>query len=228
MFLMKTLKNFLACVFIFCLAACGFWRTSENTNANAPTISEETKSEIPFESKEPDAFQTEIIVTNFINGEKTEKIYFVAKNGNKILTVFNRGEKTEHSILNDGAKTYFFDKENKTFRESENVSNAAFSPDETSEFLTTEWLNRKTGASFEKLQTENNLTNYRVRLGDSNDSEIILTYDETLKMPVKQEFYSVSGGEKNLTMTIELRNFQTPADEKLFVLPQDYKRAETK
>ena len=134
----------------------------------------------------------------------------------------------ENSVLNDSGKTIFFDKENKTFRETQNVSNGISSSDETLEFLTTEWLNRKTGASFEKLQTENNLTNYRVRLGDSINSEIILTYNETLKMPVKQDFYSISGEQKILTMTVELKNFQTSADEKLFVLPQDYKRVETK
>ena len=226
MFLMK-LKFFLAFVFLFCSTSCSFWQTAENTNSNPPPISEETKTDIPFESREPETFQTEIVITNFLNGEKNEKIYFLARSGNKSLTVFNRGEKTEHSVLNDGGKTIFINQEAKTFRETGSDLNAV-SPDEILEFLTTEWLNRKTDASFEKLQTENNLTNYRVRLGESNTSEIILTYDETLKMPVKQEFYSVSGEQKILTMTIELKNFQLATDEKLFVLPQDYKRAETK
>ena len=77
-------------------------------------------------------------------------------------------------------------------------------------------------------RTENNLTNYRIKLGSSAESEIVLTYDENLKLPVKQEFYSISGEQKVLTMTVELKNFQLSADEKLFVLPQDYKRVETK
>jgi hypothetical protein len=167
-------------------------------------------------------------MTNFLNGEKTEKKYFLARSGNKLLTVFNHGEKTENSILNDGAKTFFINSETKTFRETQTVSNGVSASDEMLEFLTTEWLSRKTGANFEKLETQNNATNYRVRLNDSSASEIILTYNETLKMPVKQEFYSISGEQRILMMTIELKNFQTAADEKLFVLPQDYKRAETK
>jgi hypothetical protein len=228
MFLMKILKIFLACVFMFCLTACSFWQTAQNTNTNAPTISEEIRTALPFENKEPETFQTEIVVTNFINGEKSEKVYFVARSGNKSLTVFNRGEKNEHSILTDGGKTIFISNENKTFRESENISNGVSSGDEMSEFLTTEWLNRKTDAKFEKLQTENNLTDYRIIPGDSSASEIILTYDENLKMPVRQEFYSISGEQRNLTMTVELKKFQLSADEKLFVLPQDYKRTETK
>ncbi|CAN5756011.1 hypothetical protein BH20ACI4_BH20ACI4_26990 [soil metagenome] len=227
MFLIKSNKFFLTSIFLFC-SSCGFWQTAENTNSNTLQISEEIKTGIPFENKEPETFQTEIVVTNFLNNEQSEKNYFIARAGNKSLTVFNRGAKTENSVLIDGGKTLFFNNENKTFRETENISNAGSSGNEMSEFLTTEWLNRKTDAKFEKLGTENNLTNYRIRLGDSSASEIILTYDENLKMPVKQEFYSISGEQKILTMTVELRNFQLTADEKLFVLPQDYKRAETK
>lgn len=228
MFLIKSYKFLFASIFLLSLTSCSFWRAAENTNSSDLKISDETKTEVPFESKEPENFQTEIVATNFLNGEKIEKNYFIARSGNKTLTIFNRGEKSENSILNDSGKTTFLDKENKTFRETQNVSNAFSGSDETLEFLTTEWLNEKIGASFEKLQTENNLTNYRVRLDDSNSSEIILTYDETLKMPVKQEFYSILGEQKILMMTVELKNFQTSADEKLFVLPQDYKRAETK
>ena len=180
-----------------------------------------------MKAKNPKHFQTEIVVTNFLSGEKTEKIYFLARSGNKSLTVFNRGEKTEHSTLNDGGKTIFINRETKIFRETESDSNAV-SSDEMSEFLTTGWLSGKVDASFEKLGTENNLTNYRVKLGNSSESEIILIYDENIKLPVKQEFYSVSGEQKVLMMTVELKNFQLSADEKLFVLPQDYKRAGTK
>lgn len=224
---MKSFKLFLVIFVIFC-SSCGFWSSPENTNSNAIAISDEAKSDVPFETKEPEIFQTEIVMTNFLNNEKTEKKYFLARSGNKTLTVFNRGEKTENSVLTDGAKTFFINSETKTYRENQAVSNGVSSSDETLEFLTTEWLSRKTDANFEKLETQNNLTNYRVRLNDSNTSEIILTYDETLKMPVKQEFYSISGEQKDVTMSIEMKNFQTSADEKLFVLPQDYKRVETK
>lgn len=219
---MKFFKFFFVLLILFC-SSCSFWRSPENVNSETPEISDEAKSGIPFEGKEPENFQTEIVVTNFLNGEKTEKKYFLARSGNKLLTVFNHGEKTENSILNDGAKTFFINSGTKTFRENQTVSNGVSSSDEMLEFLTTEWLSRKTGASFEKLETQNNLTNYRIRLNDSSASEIILTYDETLKMPVKQEFYSISDEQRNLMMTIELKNFQTAADEKLFVLPQDYK-----
>lgn len=224
---MKSIRLFLIVFALFC-SSCGFWRSDKTENSNAAIISDEIKSNIPFENKEPEIFQTEIVITNFLNGEKQEKKYLLARSGNKTLIVFNRGEKTENSILNDGAKTFFINNAAKTFRENKSVSGGVSASDETLDFLTTEWLSRKTGASFEKLETQSNLTNYRVRLGDSNASEIILTYDETLKMPVKQEFYSISGEQRNLTMTIELKNFQTSADEKLFVLPQDYKRVETK
>lgn len=228
MYLMKSTKTFLALVFLFGPAACSFWQTAQDANSNTPPVSEEIKTGIPFESKEPETFQTDIVVTNFLNGEKTEKNYFAARLGNKSLTVFNAGEKNENSILIDGGRKVFIDKENKIFRETENTLNGSSAADDTLEFLTTEWLSRKTEASFENLGTENNLTNYRVRLENSSLSEVILTYDENLKLPVKQEFYSISNERKILTMTVELKNFQTSADEKLFVLPQDYKRVETR
>lgn len=225
---MKLSKILFASIFLFCTTSCSFWQTAKNTNSSDLKISDEAKSDIPFESKEPDIFQTEIVITNFSNDEKTEKVYFIARSGNKTLTVFNRGAKTENSVLNDGAKRYFINGETKTFRENQTVSGGNSTSDETLEFLTTEWLNRKTAASFEKLETENNLTNYRVRLNDAAASEIILTFDETIKLPVKQEFYRILNEAKILTMTIEMKNFQTSADENIFVLPQDYKRTETK
>lgn len=226
-FSMKSIKVFVIIFVLFC-SSCGFWRSAENADFNSIAISDDAKTGVPFESREPETFQTEIVVTTFLNGESSEKKYFLARSGNKLLTVFSRGEKAENSVLNDGAKTFFINGAAKTFRENQNVSNEVSAQDETLEFLTNEWLSRKTGASFEKLETNNNLTNYRIRLNDSSASEIILTYDESHKMPVKQEFYSISGEQKTLMMTIEMKNFQTPADEKLFVLPQDYKRVETK
>ena len=150
MFLIRSNKILCVSIFLFCSTACSFWQTAENTNSNVPHISEEPQTGIPFENKEPETFQAEIVVTNFLDGEQTEKVYFAARAGNKSLTVFNRGEQTEYSILNDGGKFIFINQETKTFRETGSVSDGV-SSDETLEFLTTEWLNRKTDASFEKL-----------------------------------------------------------------------------
>lgn len=225
MFLSGFVKNFLAFAFLFC-SSCGGWQSAKNINS-PPHIAEEAEIGIPFQNKEPDEFQADVVVTNFLNGEKIEKRYFLARRGSRHLTVFNRGEKTENSILEtiDG-RVFFIDKENKIYRESPNQSGKTGG--ELNEFLTTEWLNQKRDAAFENLGAENSLTKYRVRLDDSTNSEILIFVDENLKLPVKQEFYSVSGEQKTLTLSVEIKNFLTSADENLFILPQDYKRSETK
>lgn len=225
MFSSDSVKFFILSAFLFC-PACGVWQSAKNVNS-APHVTEEIKTGIPFENKEPEAFQTEIVVTSYTNGEKSEKKYFLARNGAQRLTIFNRGEPNEASVLQtrDG-KTFFLDGGKKTFRENQNPVGQGSG--ELNEFLTTEWLNQKTDAAFENLGTENNLTKYLVRLAGSNASEIFIYEDENLKIPVKQEFYSVSGEQKTLFFSVELKNFQTSADENLFKLPQDYKRVEAK
>jgi outer membrane lipoprotein-sorting protein len=76
------------------------------------------------------------------------------------------------------------------------------------------------------LGTENNLTKYRVRMGDAENpnSEILIYVDEQIKLPVRQEFYSTSGEQKTLTFAVELKNFKTEADEKLFEVPKDFRK----
>lgn len=212
-----------AFVILLC-SSCGGLQSAENSNST-PHIIEESEAGIPFQNKEPETFQTEIIVTNLANGEKEEKKYFLARRGATRLTVFNRGEKEEISLLQtaDG-KTFFINKERKNFRESQ--SQTGQMSGELIEFLTTEWLNQKTDAAVENLGQENNLTKYRVRFAGSNASEIIVFVDENLKLPVKQEFYSVSNEQKTLMLSVEMKNFLPSADENLFKLPQDYKKAE--
>ena len=213
------LFNFVKLILVFALlmsASCGVWQSAENVNSTLH-VTEDIETGIPFQNKEPEQFQTEIIVSNFTGGEKR---YFLARDGANRLTVFNRGEKSEISVLQtaDG-KTFFINNEKKSYQEKQ--TKAAQTGGELSEFLTTEWLNQKTDAAFENLGAENNLTKYRVRLGDSKVSEILIFVDENLKLPVKQEFYSVSGEQKTLMFSVELKNFSLQAD-KLFELPKNY------
>ncbi len=206
-------------------SSCSVWQPSENNNS-IPHVIEEAETGIPFQNKEPETFQTEIVVTNFLN-ESEEKRYFLARSGARRLTIFNRGETGESSVLQtaDG-KIFAIDKAKKVYTERQVPTGQTGG--ELIEFLTTEWLNKKTDAVFEKLGTENRLTKYRVRLVGSNSSEITIFVDENLNLPVKQEFYSISGENRILTFSVEMKNFLTSADENLFKLPQDYKRAENK
>ena len=208
---------------IFTASACRFEPQPENTNV-VPFVAGEIKTGIPFSTREPDVFQAEIIITANAGSEITKKKYFVARNGERRLTVFNRGEKGEKTILQTD-KVFVIDGAKKNFREISGKT-ASFADDNLKSFLTTEWLAEKKEASFENLGAENNLTKFRVRLNDSTNSEILIFVDENLKMPVRQEFYSVSGEQKTLMFSVELENYQTRAEESLFVIPEDFKKIE--
>jgi hypothetical protein len=96
------------------------------------------------------------------------------------------------------------------------------------DFFTAEWLNQKTNAKFETLSPENNLARYRVNLDETKTSEIIVFVDAQIGLPVKQEFYSIRDGQRILTSTVELRNFNSAADAKFFEVPKDYRKVSSK
>src|SRR5687768_9188042 len=95
------LFDFVRLILVFALlicASCGVWQPAENVNSTLH-ITEKIETGIPFQNKEPEKFQTEIVVTSLASGESGEKRYFLARNGLKYLTVFNRGERGETSVL---------------------------------------------------------------------------------------------------------------------------------
>lgn len=223
--------------FSICLSAsCSrFWSGggNENSNANpAPFSARQLQSEIPFSTREPEVFQGEIIVTSFINGEKSERKTFVARSGGRRLLVFAAGEKAEVSFLQpDEAGSFSISREKKIY--TENVAGMALPASSGGEafddFLTAARLSAKASAAFENLgAAENGLTKFRVRLDDSDASEVLIYVDENLKIPVRQEFYSRGAAgeqQKTLLYAVELRNFQLQADENLFAPPpKDFRK----
>jgi hypothetical protein len=222
---------YLALCFSIGFSACGFWsRKAENSNAANPTpfTAQEIPSEIPFSNREPEVFQCEIIVSNFVNGEKSDRKTFVARSGTRRLTIFAAGEKAEVAFLQtNDAGAFSISREKKVFTESpiNRASPASSGSENFNDFLTVAWLNARASAAFENLGAENGLSKFRVRLNDSDASEILIYVDENLKIPVKQEFYSRAGSEKTLLYTVELKNFQTQTDEKFFELPpKDFRK----
>ena len=92
------------------------------------------------------------------------------------------------------------------------------------DFLTTEWLNQKTDAKFEKLGAENDLTKYRAVFDENAKSEALIWIDEKIGLPVKQEFYSISVEQKTLNFTFEMKNFKSQTDESLFEIPKNFQK----
>jgi hypothetical protein len=220
MFSSNLTKFFIIFATFFLLSsACRYWESGNSGDPSpTPFVSDELQSEIPFATKEPEQFQTEIVVS--ANG--TERKTFVARNGTKRRYDFNFGAKNQVINLQTD-KIYLILPEKKIYAESDSIKGLAEVGD-WSNFLTTEWLSEKRNAQFEKLETSENLTKYRVKLDESNISEIIISFDETLGLPVKQEFFSVDSEQRILNYAVELKNLRLQTDESLFAVPTDFKK----
>lgn len=201
------------------LSACSFWQAKTN-DAPAAFVPEPIKNGIPFAIKEPPVYQAEIVT---ISGGAEDKI-FAARNGANRLTIFDYQTTREIALLQKGANQKFLiNRERKIYTEN-TVENSPAENQDLINFLTSERLNQMKDAKFENLGAENDLTKYAVRLDDKQNSEMIIYADEKIGLPVKEEFYSVRGEQKTLLSTVELRSFSWQTDDKLFVLPEDYKK----
>ncbi|MCY7377436.1 MAG: hypothetical protein LH472_15860 [Pyrinomonadaceae bacterium] len=214
MFSTKFLKIFLLAALF--APACRFWQ-AKSEDAPPPIVVEELKSEIPFATKEPEVFQTEIVVTT---GGGEDKI-FVARNGANRLTIYDYQKKSEFALLQTSASgSFLIVRHQKIYAENQPMGNAETIDD----FPTAELLNQKRAASFESLGAANGFAKYLVRLDASKNSEIIITVDEKINLPVKQEFYGISGEQKILISTTELKDFNLQPDAQNFELPKNYKK----
>lgn len=229
MFRLASGKSFLLAAFLLVgVNGCG-WRSEPDTNAPAPAlvVAPEIISEIPFSTLEPEVFQTEIIVSHFAQGEKKENKFFVARSGARRLFVFDAGGENEIVSLAARGNLIKINRRKRIYVEE--ASGAEAGAGEAPAYIAAELLNRKTPARFENLGARDNLTEFRVRSGDdSSSAETLVFVDENLKLPVRQEFFSSAGGQKVLTVSVELKNFKTQVDETLFQAPKDYKKVSAK
>ncbi len=214
----KPLK-FLLFFTLICCSSCRFWQNNSNSNISIkePEIVE-IKSEIPFPTKEPEIFQVEIVTKSESVEEKTlmarsQGRFFSRKSDVAILQT-----ETNKSFLINFAKKIYVENIGKTSIKAENAGETL------NDFLTTEWLNQKTGAKFESLGAENGLSKYRAIF---EASESLIFVDENYKIPVRQEFYSVEGETKTLVYSIELQNLKLMTDEQLFEIPKDFRKVST-
>ncbi len=216
MFLSNPAKSFLACILLlFATAGCGFLQTSENKPV--PLVPE-TKSRFPFATKEPENFQCEIVVTA---GETTRRT-LLARKGDRRRVDFDLGEKKQRGILQSD-KDYLIAPGEKIYAENAAKPGTASADAQFTE-LTSELLNRSNRAEFEEIGREKSVVRYRVRFNGGESDEIVIYFDETIGLPVKQEFFAVDGTEKSLQYSVELVNFRTDVDESLFAIPAGFRK----
>ena len=146
---------------------------------------------------------------------------FTARNGANRLTIYDYGEKSEFALLQkDGGASLTVARRQKIYADNQTTGDG-----ETSDDLpTAELLVQNHAATYESLGAENGAAKYLVRLADVPNSETVITVDEKINLPVRQEFYSLADGRKTLVSTMELRNFNLQVDASIFELPKDYKK----
>jgi len=225
MFSSNLIKIFLVFALLSCQACSSCQSKTDATVSPTPPVVEELKSEIPFSTKEPVAFQAEIVVAAKDNLEDKT---FIAKNGANRFIAFDFQGKTEFALLQLGEnQSFLIAPSQKIYAENQSETTGAKS-ETLNDLLTAGWLNQKADAKFEHHSTENNLVKYLVSLDETKKSEIIISVDENIGLPVRQEFYSISNEQKTLTLTVELKNFSLQTEAKFFEVPKDYKKVSLK
>ena len=228
---LKSLSFFILPVFLLAgISGCGLWKDlGRSDSADNSEIDSKLSTNIPFSTKEPEIFQAEIVINSFLNGAKSEQRYFIARRDGNSLQTFYKGSENERSILRTAEnKVFLINHQAKTYRELSANKLVAFSDDKLIKSLTSKWLNEKTSARFEKLETEKELTKYRVKLEDSTNTEVFIYVDEKIKLPVKQEFFSIRENKKTLTYQLEIKNFKPEAGEEMFELPKNFEELKIK
>lgn len=217
MFLSNPVKIFTA---TFCLSivftGCTLWRGSENP---ATTFASQTKTEYPFVAREPEVFQAELVVRT---GD-IERRMFVARNWEKRRIDYDFGTDNQHTVLITDKEYLLFFKR-KVFEEHAMSSNTAalYEP------LTEHILSTRDYASFEEINRDGSVVEYRARINESSNSEALIFFDETIGLPVREEFYSLEGEGRKLQYSVELQGFRTEAGPELFTVPKNFRRQERK
>lgn len=219
MILSNPVKFFLlALVFVSFGAGCRFCQNAANTNSSpGGQIFTEDNNDLPFPTREPEVYQAKVVVT----AGGTERISLVAKSGSRRRCEFDSGERTRLVWLSTD-KEYLLLPDKKIYAEQmSGDGDGPLTPD--LESMTTEWLNSRTWSEFESLGDENGLKKYRSKSSGGAASEAILFIDKS-GLPLKQEFYSVNGEQRDMLYTVELRDLKMEAPDELFAVPGDYRK----
>jgi hypothetical protein len=220
MILSNRVKSFLLVLVLltFCFG-CRFWQNLANTNTSSQSGAfPEDKSDLPFSTREPDVYRARIVVT----AGGVQRVTFAAKNYQQRRSEYNFGEKGAAVWLRTD-KDYLLIPDKKIFTEQAGPARNTATP-EGIDALTVEWLNIKAVSKFRDLGTENGLKKFSAKLNESDASEVLLYIDEASGLPVKQEYYSINGDQRELMYSIELQDLRLEAGDDLFTIPKDYRK----
>ena len=182
MFLSNPVKIFHAAWLLsIVFAGCSLWRSDPNprtTLASSPT------SEFPFSLREPEIFQAEIVIRT---GEH-ERHILIARNLDRRRIDYDAGTENQRSVITTD-KEYVLTFKRKEYTERPLTSDLA-SVDST---LTGQLTNVRDYSEFEEVGRDGTVIRYQGRINEGSASETMIFFDQSIGLPVKQEFYSIEG-----------------------------------
>ncbi len=202
------------CLLLLLLQGCGSATSDQETPE--PQIAEPI-STLPFATKEPAEYQATFVT----RAGGIETLTFAARKGMNRRTDHRLGTEGQMNVI-ESDKAYRILPGKRVYTEQD--FDQSLPPDRPFAGFTDQLLNVRMGAAFEETGSENGLTVFRVSFDDSPGSEALIYVSQELGMPIKQEFYSVSGGQRMLTSVIELRDVKTAVDDSIFAVPDGFKR----
>ncbi len=195
-------------------SGCSWWREAEDPVAATPTPA----NEFPFTTREPEVFQAGIVVRV---GDKERRL-FVARSGNKRRIDYDIGTDDHRAVLvTDSEYLLYFLR--RVFVENPRVDPSA-SGAAGGEPTMSHLLHARDYSEFEEIGRDGSVVQFRARINESNASEALIFFDESVGLPVRQEFYSVDGEKKSLQYSFELQDFRREAEAGLFEIPPNFRR----
>lgn len=224
MFSSNTIRFFFLLVFAASFSACAWRQAKSETTATPETVkASEVKSAIPFQTKEPETYQADFVIT--ANGAEN-KTFTARSGGNRRVDFGADGNLRMSAVDKADGKGFLILRGLKIYAET-SAAQTTEAPSEAADFLTGEWLDTKADAEFTSLGEENGLTRYGVTFNRGAGAETVVFINENFGLPVRQEFYTRRGDDRVLTYSVEMRNFKLLAGDDLFEIPADCKRVST-
>ena len=193
-------------------AGCSLWRSDPNPTT---TLASSTTNEFPFSIREPEVFQAEIVIRT---GEE-ERHILVARSSNQRRIDYDVGTDHRRAVLITD-KEYLLSFKRKEYTERPLISDLS-SVDST---LTGHLMTGRDYSDFEEVGRDGTVIRYRARVNEGSASEILIFFDQSVGLPVKEEFYSIEGETRTLQYSFELRGFKNEVDDSVFQIGKEFRK----
>lgn len=216
MFLSNLHRYFLPLILIVLISqACSSTPSNKISNANVG----ELKNEFPFNTKEPESYQCDLVV---IVGTAEEHFRKARKGGMSRIDFFRDGEISTTQLITD--KIYTIDRSKKIYIEEPIAAGSSYAApvfDSTNGFFA-----GKEFTAFEEIGRDGNITKYRVKNTDPAKGDTIVSVDTSSGLMVRQEFLAAreGGGGQGPNVIFEIRDLRLEVDESVFQVPSGYRK----